>query len=32
MKSLNQYINEKLKVSKNQYNYCPQTNEELYDL
>ena len=34
MKSLNQYINEKLKVSKNQnqYNYCPETNEELVDL
>ena len=34
MKSLNQYITEKLKVSKkqNQYNYCPQTREELDDL
>ena len=34
MKSLNQYITEKLKVSKNQnqYNYWPQTQEELYDL
>ena len=32
MKRLNQYINEKLKVSKKQYNYCPQTREELGDL
>ena len=31
MKSLNQYITEKLKVSKNQnqYNYCPQTLENV---
>ena len=36
MKTLNEYITEKLKVSKNQnqnkYNYCPQTREELDDL
>ena len=32
MKSLNQYITEKLKVSKKQYNYCPQTREELDNL
>jgi surface protein len=32
MKSLNQYIIEKLKVSKKQYNYCPKTREELDDL
>ena len=34
MKSLNEYITEKLKVSKNQnqYNYYPQTKKELYDL
>ena len=32
MKSLNQYITEKLKVSKKQYNYYPKTKEELNDL
>ena len=32
MKSLNQYITEKLKVSKKQYNYYPQTTEELKKL
>ena len=32
MKSLNEYITEKLKVSKKQYNYYPQTREELDDL
>ena len=32
MKSLNQYINEKLKVSKKQYNYYPKTREELDNL
>ena len=32
MKSLNQYINEKLKLSKKQYQYFPKTREELDDL
>jgi surface protein len=32
MKSINQYINEKLILSKTKYNYHPQTKEELKDL